>query len=258
MIITFFSYKGGAGRSLSLANTAALLASEGRNVGMIDLDLDSPGLHHIFRVKPREDRSLLDLLLGGFVAGLERVAIDVRSESQEDWRGKEEGGLWLVPTVAEIRKLSRLHWNEATFAVFNDIVEHFIRVFQLDHLLIDSRTGYSVSASNAFSVSDAVACIMRLNDQSIHGVRQLVTGFEGVGKPYVMVASSVPESDLAAKYLDKYEKQLGGKSFDVILPYDERLAFEERLLGLEFPESSYARGIRLLAGKLEGDAAWDG
>lgn len=43
-IITFYSYKGGAGRTMALANTAWILASSGRSVLAVDWDLDAPGL----------------------------------------------------------------------------------------------------------------------------------------------------------------------------------------------------------------------
>jgi len=52
-IITFYSYKGGTGRSMALANVACLLAqrqpSSGKGVLMLDWDLEAPGLHRYFR-----------------------------------------------------------------------------------------------------------------------------------------------------------------------------------------------------------------
>ena len=48
-IITFYSYKGGTGRTMALANVAWILASVGRRVLVIDWDLEAPGLHHYFR-----------------------------------------------------------------------------------------------------------------------------------------------------------------------------------------------------------------
>jgi MinD-like ATPase involved in chromosome partitioning or flagellar assembly len=52
-IITFYSYKGGTGRTMALANTACLLAEQqsnvkGKGVLMIDWDLEAPGLHRYF------------------------------------------------------------------------------------------------------------------------------------------------------------------------------------------------------------------
>jgi predicted acylesterase/phospholipase RssA/MinD-like ATPase involved in chromosome partitioning or flagellar assembly len=47
-IITFYSYKGGTGRSMALANVAWILASNGKKVLTIDWDLEAPGLHRYF------------------------------------------------------------------------------------------------------------------------------------------------------------------------------------------------------------------
>jgi Mrp family chromosome partitioning ATPase len=48
-IITFYSYKGGTGRSMAMANVAWLLALSGARVLAIDWDLEAPGLHRYFR-----------------------------------------------------------------------------------------------------------------------------------------------------------------------------------------------------------------
>jgi MinD-like ATPase involved in chromosome partitioning or flagellar assembly len=47
-IITFYSYKGGTGRSMALANVAWILASQGKRVLLVDWDLEAPGLHRYF------------------------------------------------------------------------------------------------------------------------------------------------------------------------------------------------------------------
>src|SRR5258708_20328007 len=47
-IVTFYSYKGGTGRTMSLANVAWILAANGKRVLAVDWDLDSPGLHRFF------------------------------------------------------------------------------------------------------------------------------------------------------------------------------------------------------------------
>ena len=47
-IVTFYSYKGGTGRTMALANVGWLLAANGHRVLMIDWDLEAPGLHRYF------------------------------------------------------------------------------------------------------------------------------------------------------------------------------------------------------------------
>lgn len=78
--ITFFSYKGGVGRSLLLANIARYLALLNKRVFVIDFDLEAPGLHYKFalsgkgetaEVAPAQARGLLGYI-AEFVQGLEK------------------------------------------------------------------------------------------------------------------------------------------------------------------------------------------
>src|SRR6266567_4133279 len=48
-IITFYSYKGGTGRTMAISNVAWILASNGHRVLLIDWDLEAPGLHRYLR-----------------------------------------------------------------------------------------------------------------------------------------------------------------------------------------------------------------
>src|SRR5512145_2138789 len=49
-IVSFYSFKGGVGRSTLLAATASQLASRGHHVAVVDLDLEAPGLASLFGV----------------------------------------------------------------------------------------------------------------------------------------------------------------------------------------------------------------
>jgi cellulose biosynthesis protein BcsQ/tetratricopeptide (TPR) repeat protein len=50
MIFTFYSFKGGVGRSMAVANIAELFYARGLNVLMVDFDLEAPGLERYFNV----------------------------------------------------------------------------------------------------------------------------------------------------------------------------------------------------------------
>src|SRR2546427_3158010 len=51
IVYTFYSYKGGVGRSMALANVAALLAKWGKTVLVVDWDLEAPGIERFFEPK---------------------------------------------------------------------------------------------------------------------------------------------------------------------------------------------------------------
>ena len=61
-VITFYSYKGGTGRTMALANVAWILASNGKRVLAVDWDLESPGLHKFFH--PFLDESIVSATPG--------------------------------------------------------------------------------------------------------------------------------------------------------------------------------------------------
>src|SRR5580698_5889469 len=65
-IVTFYSYKGGTGRTMALANVAWILAANGHRVLVADWDLESPGLHRFLypfveRVV-RDTQGIIDLI----------------------------------------------------------------------------------------------------------------------------------------------------------------------------------------------------
>ncbi len=68
IVYTFYSYKGGVGRSMALVNVGVILASEGLRVLLVDWDLEAPGLEVFFRKtarisgNPAEVPGIVDLL----------------------------------------------------------------------------------------------------------------------------------------------------------------------------------------------------
>src|SRR5271168_2494145 len=56
-IITFYSFKGGVGRTMALVNVAAELVRRGRKVLVVDFDLQAPGLETYRHIQPPTSRS---------------------------------------------------------------------------------------------------------------------------------------------------------------------------------------------------------
>lgn len=88
-IVTFYSFKGGVGRTMALVNTAYVLARSGWRVLMVDFDLEAPGMTHFFanliRERPeRVRKDALDLLLHAKVS-LNRGPRRASSESLSEY-----------------------------------------------------------------------------------------------------------------------------------------------------------------------------
>jgi cellulose biosynthesis protein BcsQ len=195
-IITFYSYKGGVGRTMALANVAWILASTGRRVLAIDWDLDSPGLHRYFYPFLR-DKDLMDSdgvidLLGrcseaaesapGDVVHIDKDRVEELTQVREyvvslDWEFAGGGTLDFLPPGRQgpsySVRVSRFDWDR----FWDQHSGHeFLKAFKrsmrenYDFILVDSRTGLSDTAGIcAVVLPDSVVCCFLMNRQSIDG-----------------------------------------------------------------------------------------
>ncbi|MCX6641832.1 MAG: hypothetical protein NTV15_00385, partial [Candidatus Bathyarchaeota archaeon] len=98
-VTTFYSYKGGTGRSMALANVACILAKshEGR-VLMIDWDLEAPGLHRFFRRRIIDGLNPMDSYALDNKPGLIELFIDLKNLLNKTKSGTEED---VIKTLCE-------------------------------------------------------------------------------------------------------------------------------------------------------------
>ncbi|MCX5983002.1 MAG: AAA family ATPase [Nostocales cyanobacterium LacPavin_0920_SED1_MAG_38_18] len=91
MIFTFYSYKGGVGRTMALANVAELLYQRGLKVLMVDFDLEAPGLERFFDVSNKdkdeelEKRNIPELLYSPNEVIEQRGVIDLLISYKESF-----------------------------------------------------------------------------------------------------------------------------------------------------------------------------
>ncbi|GGK72226.1 FxSxx-COOH system tetratricopeptide repeat protein [Mangrovihabitans endophyticus] len=189
-IVTFYSYKGGTGRTMALANVAWLLATNGFKVLTIDWDLESPGLHRYFHpfLKDKELRhseGLLDLIRSWTDASLratggrpEPPAPRIQEFAASlDWNFPRGGLIDFVPAgrqdLGYTEAVSTFDWdsfwhqrhgNRLLDALREDMIRNY------DVVLIDSRTGTSDTGGICtVQLPDSVVNCFTLNTQSIEG-----------------------------------------------------------------------------------------
>ena len=92
-IVSIHSFRGGTGKSNTSANIAAVLAAQGQRVGVIDTDIQSPGIHILFGLTGDEiTTSLNDFLWHG--RAIKEVAQDVTPNLPAPIKGR----IFLVPS----------------------------------------------------------------------------------------------------------------------------------------------------------------
>lgn len=219
---TFYSYKGGTGRSLLLANTARYLAHSGYRVVALDFDFEAPGLHYKLNISPPGQRAgsttpklgAVDYLLATTEG--EAPPSSLRKYVVPVHLPKGIGGsLHLIPAGAAP---SGDYWRALTTLLhhgpFSDrdgtsiaaCLELKARIeeeLSADYLLIDSRTGVTELAGVSTSVlADKVVCLMLANRESQAGARAVLRSLNHATRlvgdspiKVIPVISRVPEQD---------------------------------------------------------------
>jgi cellulose biosynthesis protein BcsQ len=186
-IVTFYSYKGGVGRSMALANTAVMLAKWGHRVLMIDWDLEAPGLENFFFKKeelPRvlTQKGLLDFLL---------LSTNDDEAIQSEWKNwlhdiqiselNLKGSLQLMTAgQRDIGYNQRLRDFDVSFYYENknggQHLLHFREVLKadFDFVLIDSRTGVTDHGGiTTIQMPDLLVLPCTATEQSLQGVKKV-------------------------------------------------------------------------------------
>jgi cellulose biosynthesis protein BcsQ len=194
IVYTFYSYKGGVGRTMALVNVGVLLAltDAGEKVRprvlLVDWDLEAPGLDTYFELIDASKRSSNRGARPGVVDLLEAQSKD----ESLSWRdclstvsftggdldfisaGKREGSQ--EPVTDYTTRVQRLNWAELFDAhsignYWNQVRREWIEEY--DYVLIDSRTGYTdIGDICTVLLADILVLCFVTNYQNIHGINQ--------------------------------------------------------------------------------------
>ena len=286
-IVTFYSYKGGVGRTSAMANIAVLLAKQDKNVLLMDWDLEAPGLDRFFRQYTKSEygttRGLIHMLFSAvenptvdWKAYISEIQIDgccpismissgdgmpdyvdrMRSFSWSDFFERHQGGLILD------------RWRD-------EWKSHY------DFVFIDSRTGITdIGGVCTVFLPDILVLVFTANEQSFEGGIQVAAGIQksrrhlAVPRPPLAILplpgrfDARDEVDIANVWLDRFSRSLKPfyddwlpKQFEprrilelTKIPYITKFSFgeplpvlEQSLLDPEFPGFYFSNVARLIA-----------
>jgi MinD-like ATPase involved in chromosome partitioning or flagellar assembly len=133
--ITFYSYKGGVGRTLALANIAIYLSRFGQNVCIMDFDLEAPGLHYKFPqlFKASDIKGGLVDYIYEFThnkvtpKSLDNFSLEVASPSES------QGEIRLIPAGDVLssdywRKLASINWHSLFYEEGSEGILFFLEL----------------------------------------------------------------------------------------------------------------------------------
>ena len=206
-ITTFYSYKGGTGRTMALANTACVLAERlapDEKVLVVDWDLEAPGLHRYFPPRLRANDPSQDMgldagpgLIDLFIALSEQLpdepardraqadAAVERAVAALDWQAyigqTEHAAIHILRAGRNDdggygRRVNTFGWEQLfqrAPGIYRAFAERLARDYRW--VLIDSRTGVTdISGICTSLLPEKLVVVFTPNRQSLTGVRELV------------------------------------------------------------------------------------
>jgi MinD-like ATPase involved in chromosome partitioning or flagellar assembly len=213
-IVSFFSFKGGVGRTSALVATALTLARNGLRVAIVDLDLEAPGLATIFSADNANNLGVIDYLLEKNIQGDDwKLRTNLISISEQSLLGDDGEPLQLIPAGAVdsnyLEKLARLDFQNLVDGELQSILVDMLRelnsaVRSLDFILMDARAGFHDIGGLAISnLSHGVVIFGTQSRQSwaglTHVIRHLASSGVDARLPLILAHSMAPSAGISGR-----------------------------------------------------------
>jgi MinD-like ATPase involved in chromosome partitioning or flagellar assembly len=246
-MISIHSFRRGTGKSNVTANVTALLAVEGRRVGVIDTDIQSPSLHILFGLDEEETIHPLNDYLWG-KCDIEQTAHDVTQRLDADIKGR----VFLIPSSAQVSEITRGLREGYDVGLLNDGFRKLVEGLGLDVLMVDTHAGLNEETLLSIALSDALAIILRTDQQDYQGTGVMVDVARRLNVPRMMlIVNEVPSVFDLAKVKSQVE-QTYGCEVAALLPYtDEMMALASTaIFALRYPDHPVTATFKQVAARL--------
>jgi len=234
-IITFYSFKGGMGRTTALAGVALCLAMQGKKVVMIDTDVEAPGAGSLFFDYNEIESGVLDYIIEKPLEekiDMKRYLLKV---DDQILTSDMNGEIYLMPAskVNEnyLQKLARIDYQDNRPGYLKSIIEELLNdikntITDLDYILLDARAGFhDMGGIVTTQLSHGVVLFGSQSNQSWDGLKQVVHALarsQSEPLPVAMVSSMCPGFTKADYH--SYHKSFLEQSYNIFL---EEYYFQE-------------------------------
>ena len=243
-IISLHSFRGGTGKSNMTANLAAVIASQGKRVGIIDTDIQSPGIHVLFGMDETSvQRALNDYLWGR--CDLQEAAYDVTPDSIASANGK----IHLVPCSIKMGEIARIVKEGYDVLLLTHGLQRLCNDLRLDFLLIDTHPGMNEETLLSIAIANELVVILRPDRQDFQGTAVTLQVARKLNTRRISL--------IVNKLLDKYDpeevKEQISERFNVpvlgVFPVSENMIDlgSKGIFSLEFPNDPYTSEVKRVA-----------
>ena len=240
-IISIHSFRGGTGKSNVTANLAAQVTLANKRVGIVDTDIQSPGIHVLFGLDENNMGNTLNDFLHNKCT-IREVAFSVGDNSGQ-LAGRH---LWLFPASIRRIEISQILREGFDVNLLNEGLQTLMSEFDLDYLFIDTHPGLNEETLLSIAISDLLIVILRPDQQDFQGTAVTVDIARSLDIPnlQLMVNKAIPGhdyEDLKEQIEGAYKAPLTG-----ILPLNFELAdnASKDLFALSNPGHPWSQELR--------------
>lgn len=247
-VVSIHSYRGGTGKSNLTANLGAWLAGEGLNVGLVDMDIQSPGIHAIFGF----DAASFPHCLNDFLwsrCSIEQATYDLRPRLERPVKGR----LHLLPSSIHPGDIARIIHDGYDVDRLNEGLAEFAKRLELDFLLIDTHPGLSEETLLSLALSDRLLVLLRPDRQDYQGTAVTLKVAAQLSVPRISLCINKASPKLPEAALREKAEAAYGYPVDAVLYHaDEMMELaSDGLFTQRFPEHPLSRQLALLARKVQ-------
>jgi septum site-determining protein MinD len=245
-IISVHSFRGGTGKSNTSANLTYLCAVQGMKVGVVDTDIQSPGIHVLFGLDNQDvGHSLNDYLWGK--CKIEETAHDVTPSLGSQMKGK----VYLIPSSIKAGEIARVLREGYDVGLLNDGFESLTKNLNLDMLIIDTHPGLNEETLLSIAISDTLVLILRPDQQDYQGTSVTVEVARKLGVPQMLLMVNKVPAILMNEVKQRIEK-LYESEVAVVVPHSDDMMTlaSSGIFSMRYPDHPVTRLYQTLADRL--------
>jgi|GEM_PF-90803 len=240
-IISIHSFRGGTGKSNTTANLAVAAALKGLRVGIIDTDIQSPGIHVLFGIDPAQ----MNLTLNDYLWGrceIDAAAYDVTPKEVK----ANNGHIFLIPSSMKVGEISRILSEGYNVNLLTTGFQSLLGKLQLDYLFIDTHPGINEETLLSITISQGLIIILRPDRQDFQGTAVTVDLARKLGVPQLLlVVNRVPQRFDRADVRKQVETTYNATVAGVLPDCDEMLELSSSdLFFLRFPDHLLSKELK--------------
>jgi septum site-determining protein MinD len=254
-IISIHSFRGGTGKSNLVANLATALSFKGHRIGIIDTDIQSPGLHILFKLDLKQVKyTLNDYLMGH--CDVQETVIDLSSTRANDKAEQfkaDRGKIFMIPSSMKVDEITQILSQGYDISLLTNGYKQLIQRLELDYLLIDTHPGINEETLLSIGISDCLLVILRPDQQDFQGsaLTTRIAKQLNVPKMGLVINKVLPDYDF-----NELRQQMD-KAYDVpvvsVIPLDHEMVRlgSRDIFYLCFPDHQISKEFHHIANWLE-------